>query len=401
MAKDTDHSIRKGRAAAKAPPRPAAKAVAVRAKSPSDRKPAKKMVKANGAGHVSANVKLPHPAAEVHASAIMETALPSPPPRPEAPKARGAGDSPNISADMPLPDFDALAHNMARLVEQGGRVLAAYVKPRESGEIKPDMSDEVTNAVKTLGQIGEHWLSDPARALRAQSALSTGFMSLWGHTLKRMGGEASEPVSPPAPGDKRFADPQWRENPVFDFLAQAYTLTSKWADDLVTNADGVDAHIRDKAHFYVRQLAGALSPSNFVGTNPELLRETLKHNGDNLVRGLNLLAEDIAAGKGNLKIRQVDTSTFELGVNMATTPGKVVYRNDLMELIQYAPATQTVFKRPLLIVPPWINKFYILDLNPEKSFIKWAVAQGLTVFVVSWVNPDGRHADKSFEHYMR
>ena len=329
-------------------------------------------------------------------------------PAPAAPQPKAAPVSPALPGvgpeDMPavsVPDFDALAHNMGRLVEEGGKALAAYLKPRESGEMKGAASDEVAGIFKTLGKVGEHWMSDPARALRAQTALSSGFLSLWGHTLRRLSGEPSEPVTPPAPGDKRFADPEWRSNPMFDFLAQAYTLTTKWADDLVTKADTVDAGTRDKAQFYVRQIASALSPSNFVGTNPELMRETMRESGENLVRGMHLLAEDIEAGGGNLKIRQTDVSKFSLGVNLAMTPGKVVYRNDLIELIQYAPTTETVYRRPLLIVPPWINKFYILDLNPEKSFIRWCVSQGLTVFVVSWVNPDARHAAKSFEHYMR
>ncbi len=178
-------------------------------------------------------------------------------------------------------------------------------------------------------------------------------------------------------------------------------LTTRWADDLVQRADDMEPHARDKAQFYLRQVTAALSPSNFVGTNPELLRATLAESGENLVRGLKMLAEDIEAGKGNVRIRQVDARGFELGVNMANTPGKVIFRNELIELIQYAPTTPEVYKRPLLIFPPWINKFYILDLNPEKSFIRWAVAQGLTVFVVSWVNPDARHADKDFDAYMR
>jgi len=163
----------------------------------------------------------------------------------------------------------------------------------------------------------------------------------------------------------------------------------------------VDPHTRDKARFYLRQLTSALSPSNFLATNPELIKETWATSGDNLARGAALLAQDMEAGKGTLKISQCDTSKFELGVNIATTPGKVIFRNELMELIQYAPATDTVLKRPLLIIPPWINKFYILDLNPEKSFIRFAVSQGLTVFVISWVNPDTRHRDKGFEAYMR
>jgi polyhydroxyalkanoate synthase len=163
----------------------------------------------------------------------------------------------------------------------------------------------------------------------------------------------------------------------------------------------MEPHARDKAQFYLKQVSAALAPSNFIGTNPELLRATLAESGENLVRGLKMLTEDIEAGKGKIRIRQVDARSFQLGVNMANTPGKVIYRNDLIELIQYEPTTPDVFKRPLLIVPPWINKFYILDLNPEKSFVRWAVSQGLTVFVVSWVNPDARLGNKSFEDYMR
>jgi len=216
-----------------------------------------------------------------------------------------------------------------------------------------------------------------------------------------MQGEEPKPVAQPEPKDNRFRDPEWSENPVFDFLKQAYLITSQWAEEMVEKAEGVDERTRQKAEFYLRQLSSALSPSNFIVTNPELIRETLKENGANLVRGMRMLAEDIEAGQGELKIRQTDPSRFQVGVNLANTPGKVIFRNDLIELIQYAPASETVLRRPLLIVPPWINKFYILDLNPEKSFIRWAVAQGLTVFCISWVNPDERHAHKGFGDYMR
>ena len=137
----------------------------------------------------------------------------------------------------------------------------------------------------------------------------------------------------------------------------------------------------------MRQIANAISPSNFVLTNPELLRETLSSNAENLVRGMTMLTEDIDE-KGNIKIRQSDPKMFEVGRNLAVTPGKVVFQNELIQLIQYTPATETVLKTPLLIVPPWINKFYVLDLTPEKSYIKWCVDQGVTVFVISWVNPD-------------
>ena len=295
-----------------------------------------------------------------------------------------------------MPDFNLLSRNLAQMIGEGGKVLAAYFKPLENGDFGQP-GEDIARMAATLGRIAEYYLSDAQRALAAQAALSRQFLDLWASTLRRLQGEAAAPVAAPDPGDKRFDHPEWRDNPYFDFLKQAYVLTTRWAKDLVARADELDPETRQKAQFYLRQLTSALSPSNFVPTNPELLRTTLAESGENLVRGLKMMAEDIAAGGGNLRIRHSDASKFTLGVNLAATPGKVIYRNDLIELIQYAPTTETVFKRPLLIVPPWINKFYVLDLNPEKSFIAWALAQGLTVFVVSWVNPDERHADKGFE----
>jgi polyhydroxyalkanoate synthase len=297
-------------------------------------------------------------------------------------------------------DVEAFAKNAARLVEVGGKALAAYLKPRETGEIKSEMPDEVADVVKTLGHVMEYWLRDPQRAVEVQTGLARDYLGLWAAAAKRMAGEETEAVAAPDPKDKRFADPEWSSNQFFDFLKQAYLLTTRWADHLVKDAE-IDAHTRHKAEFYMRQIANAISPSNFVFTNPELLRKTLTSNADNLVRGMQMLAEDIEAGHGDLRIRQSDTARFEVGRNLAVTPGKVIYENDLMQLIQYTPTTEMVLKVPLLIVPPWINKFYILDLTPEKSFIKWCVDNGLTVFVISWVNPDARLAKKNFEEYMK
>ena len=302
---------------------------------------------------------------------------------------------------LPAPDFDLFAQNMGRLVEEYGKVTAAYLKPIERGEAKGGAGDEASDMVRTLGRVAEKWVSDPRKIIESQGALTGDFLNLWAATLKRAGGEQAEPVAEPEKRDARFADPEWSQNPMFDFIKQAYLIGTRWAETMVEKAEDLDPHTRDKARFYVKQIAGALSPSNFVATNPELLRETMAQNGENLVRGMKMLAEDIEAGKGELKIRQSDARAFRIGENIATTPGKVVFRSEVMELIQYAPATETVFKRPLLIVPPWINKFYILDLNAEKSFIRWCVEQGLTVFCISWVNPDERHAAKDFESYMR
>jgi polyhydroxyalkanoate synthase len=297
-------------------------------------------------------------------------------------------------------DVEAFSRNVARLVEEGGKALAAYLKPREEGKIKPELAEDISDVVRTVAQIFEYWLSDPKRAVELQTSLGRAYLELWASAVKRLAGEEAPPPVLPDPKDKRFADPEWSQNQFFDFLKQAYLLTSQWADRLVKDAE-VDEHTRKKAEFYVKQIANAISPSNFVLTNPELLRETLSSNAENLVRGMHMLSEDIEAGQGHLKIRQSDPSLFEVGRTLALTPGKVVFQNDLMQLIQYEATTTDVLKVPLLIVPPWINKYYILDLTPEKSFIKWCVEQGITVFVISWVNPDTHLAEKSFEQYMR
>ena len=304
-------------------------------------------------------------------------------------------------ASTPHLDFEALAANLTKLAEEASRATQAYLRPQLAGDTSSLTNAEAGEMARTLGEVAERWMGEPERALEAQTRLTNGLIRLWTHALRRFKGEEVPPAQPPDPTDRRFKDPAWTQNPFFDFLRQSYVHTSKWAEDMVLEAEGIDPHTRHKAQFYIRQLAAALSPSNFVALNPELIRETLEQNGANLVRGAKMLAEDMEAGGGELRLRQTDPGKFEVGVNLATTPGKVVARNDLIELIQYAPSTEKVLRRPLLIVPPWINKFYILDLNPEKSFIRWAVAQGLTVFVISWVNPDARHATKGFDAYMK
>jgi polyhydroxyalkanoate synthase len=298
-------------------------------------------------------------------------------------------------------EIEAFAKNLSRMVEEGGKALAAYLRPREDAQKQAHFAEEVTDVVKTLGQVAQYWLAEPNRAIELQTSLGKAYLDLWETAVKRMTGIEAKPVVQPDAKDRRFTDPEWSSNQFFDFLKQAYLISSNWADHLVENAKELDPHTKQKAEFYVKQIANAIAPSNFVLTNPELLRETLGSNGENLVRGMHMLAEDIEAGGGDLKIRQSNPDMFEVGRNLAITPGKVIYQNELMQLIQYEPTTPKVLKRPLLIVPPWINKFYVLDLTPEKSFIKWCADQGLTVFVISWVNPDARLAKKSFEHYMR
>ena len=281
--------------------------------------------------------------------------------------------SPNVTG----PDIERLATNAARFIEQSGRALAAYLKPLENGSAKKDDgSDILAVALTSIGKVAEHWTRDPIRLAHAQSAIATPFLQLWNQTYRRMLGETVEPLLPIAKGDKRYQAPEWSHLPLYDFLRQAHGITTNWADQLVDQSDELDPRTRAKAKFYLRQISSALSPANFIGTNPELLRQTIASNGDNLVRGAALLAEDMAAGGGQLRIRQTDATKFELGVNVATTPGKIIFRNDLIELIQYEPTTETVLKRPLLVIPPWINKFYIMDLNPEKSLVRWVGCAG-------------------------
>ena len=309
-----------------------------------------------------------------------------------------ANDSPPTPV-YGIRDPEAFARNLTRMMEEAGKALAAYLKPRTGAT--DDYSENFVEVVKTLNKVAEYWLSDPFRMMEAQRRLYYAYAGVWASSLQRMMGLAAQPFAAPDTNDKRFSDPDWSANPLFDFLKQFYLVSSRWAAALVDDAASLDPHTRQKAAFYVRQIVNALSPANFGVTNPEVLRDTFSENGANLVRGMEMLAEDIKAGGGELRIRQVDASAFRLGENIAVTPGKVVHQNELCQLIQYAPTTARVLKRPLLIVPPWINKFYILDLNPEKSFIRWAVEQGHTVFVISWVNPDAHQARKTFENYMR
>ncbi len=312
------------------------------------------------------------------------------------------GQTPPAVDQYLIKDPERFTLNLARAMEAAGKAAAAWTAPREKGEVRDVMAEPVTDMVKTFSKLTEYWLSDPARALEAQTRLFSGYMNVWSNAIQRAAASDAEPDNAVKPdkGDKRFQDSEWAENAFFDFLKQAYLVTSRWAGDLVEHAEGLDEHTRHKAQFYVKQITQAISPSNFILTNPELFRETVASSGENLVRGMTMLAEDIAAGKGDLKLRQADASRFEIGRNIAITPGKVVARSDLAEIIQYEPSTKEALKRPLLICPPWINKFYILDLNPEKSFIRWAVEQGHTVFVISWVNPDERHGRKDWVSYI-
>jgi len=295
---------------------------------------------------------------------------------------------------------EEFTRNLLKLFEEGGRVMSGLLD-RPDAQMSPfSAANELSEASKTAGEIAQLWITDPAKLAGAQGALMHSYMELWGNTVRRMLGEHVAPVAEPDAGDNRFKDPEWSKNPYFDFWKQAYLLTTHWAERVLQSTDGLDDRTRQKAEFYLRQMSSAMSPSNFPMTNPEVMRETFQSNARNLVQGMTNLVADMEKSGDLLKISQTDTQAFEVGRNLAMTPGKVVYQNEILQLIQYSPTTEKVREVPLLVVPPWINKFYILDLTPPKSFIKHAVDQGFTVFVVSWVNPDQRLAHKTFEDYM-
>jgi polyhydroxyalkanoate synthase len=296
---------------------------------------------------------------------------------------------------------EQLARNLLRLFEQGGNVLTEFIERNDTKMGPYSAATEVTEATNTLTDLARQWMADPARFAEAQGTLLRSYGELWSNTVRRMFGEQVPAVAEPEPGDSRFKDPEWTINPYFDFWKQAYLVTSKWAEDMLHNTEGLDDRTRQRAEFYLRQVASALSPSNFPLTNPEVLRETFATNAENLVQGMSLLAEDMRKSGDLLKVSQTDTTAFEVGRNLATTPGKVIYQNEIFQLIQYAPTTDQVREIPLLFVPPWINKYYILDLTPAKSQIKFLVDQGFTVFIISWVNPDTSLSHKSFEDYMQ
>jgi polyhydroxyalkanoate synthase len=306
------------------------------------------------------------------------------------------------SSDFRLSDPTTFARNMAEVFEHAARIATALA---DKGDVaRQELETQIVpieQVTKTLGEITKSYMSDPQRLMEAQMQLWSGYTQLWQNAWAKFLGEDVKPVAQPDRGDKRFNDKDWQENAVFDFMKQFYLISARWAQDMVKGAPGVDPHTKQKAKFYIEQISNALSPTNFGLTNPEVVRATLASNGANLVEGLKHLEEDLTEGGGKLRIRQVDGSAFEIGKNIATTPGKVIYQNDTLQLIQYSPATENVFEIPLLIVPPWINKFYVLDLNPKKSFVRWAVEQGLTVFVISWINPDETLGHKTFADYMR
>jgi polyhydroxyalkanoate synthase len=307
-------------------------------------------------------------------------------------------------ADLPipdpsykLPDPEVLTRSMASIAERSQRLVGDWLE-RQS-KLVP--TADPLNIGGAFLEMTAHMMANPARLMQAQLGFWQDYVTLWQNTTRRVMGLESTPVIAEDPKDKRFRDGAWQQSEIFDFIKQSYLLSARYVQDVVRHVDGLDPKTARKVDFYARQFVDAMSPSNFLLTNPEVLRKTAETGGENLLRGLNNLLTDLERGHGKLHIKMTDMDAFRLGENIAVSPGKVVFQNELMQLIQYSPTTETVLKRPLLILPPWINKFYILDLRPKNSFVRYAVSQGHTVFMVSWVNPDERLADFGFEDYMK
>ncbi len=326
-----------------------------------------------------------------------------PPPAPEPasfaePPPKAGFDAPKLTAEQ-REIVEKLSSNLARaaLTAQGAIAEAALRQAERPAALTPDPFHVAPALTDVMGRIA----SQPDRLVRAQADLFQRYMELWQSAARKAAGETVEPVVAPAKGDKRFTDPDWSENPVFDVIKQSYLVTSNWLNALVADVEDVEPMTKRRVEFFMKMLTDAFSPSNFLVSNPAALREAMETRGESLMKGMQNFADDLARGGGQLAISQTDYEMFKIGENVATAPGKVVFQNEIIQLLQFEPSTEQVHEIPLVIFPPWINKFYILDLRPENSMIRWLASQGITVFVASWVNPDQHLATKTFEDYMR
>jgi len=292
---------------------------------------------------------------------------------------------------------EALSFNLAKAAMTAQSAIAEATL--RQAERHAPLSVDPLHVSGAWGEVMTRLAAQPEKLMRAQADLYGRYLDLWRAAALSAAGDTQPPVASPARGDKRFTDPDW-SNPVFDMVKQSYLITSSWLNDLVSGVEGVEPMTLRRVEFVTRMLTDAFSPSNFVLSNPTALRAIMETRGESLLKGMENFAADLERGGGQLAISQTDFDQFKVGENVATAPGKVIFQNDIIQLLQFAPTTEKVCEIPLLIFPPWINKFYILDLRPENSMIRWLAAQGFTVFVTSWVNPDVTLAAKTFEDYL-
>lgn len=299
-------------------------------------------------------------------------------------------------------DFDALSEYLTDVSGKSQDVIQEFFSQNTNPrKLSAGVNADPLNVGDAFQEMMKGLAADPGTVMQRQFNLWGDYAKLMATMSRRMAGEDVRPAIEPDPADRRFSHEAWVENPMLDFVKQSYLIFARWLETTISQLDGMDEHEKAKAEFYARQFIDAFAPSNFAMLNPEVVQATIDSKGENLLKGLKNLLEDIDRGDGKLQIRQADLEHFKLGENVATTPGKVVFQNEILQLIQYSPTTEKVAKTPMLIIPPWINKFYILDLQPANSFIKWLVDQGRTVFVISWVNPEPVLKDKTFEDYIR
>ncbi len=354
------------------------------------RSPAKEVAAAGAGGKPAAPPKKkPRAAPQASAPAV------------EAPSAQTPSSAPSLEMLTPAQreGLAQLSLNLARaaMTAQGAIAEAALRQADRPAALTPDP----LHVAPALSEVMARLAAQPDRLMRAQADLFERYMDLWKATAARVNGEPPRDVVQPQKGDKRFTDPGWTQNPVFDVIKQSYLITADWLNELVGGVEGVDPLTKRRVEFFTKMLTDAISPSNFLLSNPAALREAMETRGESLLKGMENFAADLARGGGQLSISQTDFSQFKVGENVATSPGKVIFQNELIQVLQFAPSTQTVCEIPLLIFPPWINKYYILDLRPENSMIRWLASQGVTVFVTSWVNPDSQLAEKTFEDYLK
>jgi polyhydroxyalkanoate synthase len=317
-------------------------------------------------------------------------ARPAPPPMPDPAAFLSSEQRANL---------EKLSTNLARAAFTAqGAIAEAALRQAESPAA---LNSDPFHVAPALTQVMSGLAAQPDRVMRAQADLFSRYLDLWQSTARRMAGEETTPVVEPAKGDKRFNDPDWGAHPMFDVMKQSYLLTSNWLNDLVADVQGVDPIEKRRVEFFTRMLTDAISPSNFLMSNPVALKQAMESKGESLLQGMENFAADLQRGGGQLAISQTDMAKFKVGENVATAPGKVVYQNDILQLLQFDPTTETVHEIPLLIFTPWINKFYIIDLRPDNSMVRWLTSQGFTVFVTSWVNPTEALAAKTFEDYLK
>jgi len=398
-------------AAAKTSSKPASKSGAKSGAKAGAKTAPKTAAKPGGGTRARAKPAAAKPKASAADSATVRTAAAGAAPGTAAPGTAdpgtaGAGpraaDPPKADHPKIYEDFDALSEYLTEISGKSQHVIQEFfARQTDLRRMTGDLPHDPLNVSEAYQEVVKGLAADPGTVMQRQFNLWGDYAKLMATMTRKMAGEQVGPTAAPARGDKRFAHAAWNDNHLLDFIKQAYLVFANWLEQTVAQLEGLDEHEKKKAEFYTRQFLDAIAPSNIAVLNPEVVEATLESKGENLLKGLKNFLEDIDRGHGELAIRQADLDYFKLGENIATTPGKVVFQNEIFQLIQYAPTTQTVAKTPMLICPPWINKFYILDLQPKNSFIKWLVDQGRTVFVISWVNPGPELRDKTFEDYIR